>query len=72
MESGQKTILILLIVAAMLGVIVLVWNPDYRDASLAILKGEPQNSPIWRSNEAYYDAVDLEALNAREDATDAE
>lgn len=60
MEKGAKTILLLLAVSAALGLVVIAANPDYRKTLSAWLSGKPQESPIWKSNEAYYDAIDID------------
>lgn len=59
MEQGSKTLLIILGVALLLGVLVIGFNPAYRQAFLAIARGQPAESPIWKSNIAYYPDVTL-------------
>jgi len=59
MEQGAKTILTLLGVSLALGLLVIALNPDYRRAALCCFEGKPEASPIWRSNESYYDTLGL-------------
>ena len=64
MERGTKTLIILLAGAIVFGALVVAVNPDYRGTFKAWIGGSPESAPIWRSNEAYYDAVDLESSPA--------
>ncbi len=59
MEQGAKTILLLLGVSLALGLLVIAGNPDYRRAVRSCLDGKPEASPIWRSNESYYETIGL-------------
>lgn len=64
MEQGSKTLLIILGVALLLGALVIGFNPSYRLAFLAIARGQPAESPIWKSNSEYYPDVALPAAAA--------
>jgi len=59
MDKGARTVARILIVALLLGVVVLAANAKYRRTLLSVWKGEPERSPIWLSNEAYYPEVGL-------------
>ncbi len=61
MEQGSKTLLIILGVALLLGALVIGFNPSYRQAFLAISRGQPASSPIWKSNSEYYPDIALPA-----------
>lgn len=61
MEQGSKTLLTILAVALLVGALVVAFNPAYRQALLAIARGEPAESPIWKSNRDYYPDVALPA-----------
>lgn len=69
MEQGSRSLLIILCVALALGALVVGINPSYRHAMVAIWKGQPADSPIWKSNAEYYPDVALPALPAPEAAT---
>ena len=51
----------LIAVALLVGALVVAFNPAYRQALLAIARGEPAESPIWKSNRDYYPDVALPA-----------
>jgi len=59
MERGAKTLLYILIGSLVIGALVVASVPVYRRTALAIWHGEPAQSPIWRSNQAYYTEVQL-------------
>lgn len=61
MEQGAKSLLVILCVALAVGAGVIAVKPSYREAFSAIARGEPQASPIWESNKAYYPDIQLEA-----------
>ena len=61
MEQGAKSLLVILCVALVMGAGVIAVKPSYREAFTAIVKGEPEASPIWTSNAAYYPDIQLEA-----------
>lgn len=61
MERGTKTLIFLLAGALVFGALVIALNPDYRGTFRAWVRGTPDEATIWRSNEAYYDAIDLES-----------
>ena len=54
MEKLGKSIAIMLASAALIGLLVIMFDPTYRKTALCVLKGESTNSPIWQSNADYY------------------
>ena len=62
MEQGAAKIAKLLLVAILLGVSVTAFNPSYRQAFLALTRGEPQENPIWQSNLEYYPDIVLPGM----------
>ena len=73
MEQGSKTLLIILATALLMGALVVAFNSAYRQAFLALVRGQPTESPIWRSNREYYPDVALPAtLPSPEPSHDAE
>lgn len=61
MEQGAKSLLIILCVALVAGAGVIAVKPSYREAFSAIVRGRGEESPIWKSNAAYYPDIRLEA-----------
>jgi hypothetical protein len=61
MEQGSRTLMIILATALLLGALVIAFNPAYRQAFLAIVRGQPAESPLWQSNRDYYPDVTLPA-----------
>ena len=73
MEQGSKTLLIILVTALLMGALVVAFNSAYRQAFLALVRGQPAESPIWRSNREYYPDVALPVpLPSPETSHDAE
>lgn len=73
MERGAKALSIMLLLALALGALIIAVNPMYRQAAIAMWKGEPEKSPIWISNLEYYPDVTLVGRPApTEPADDAE
>jgi len=54
MEKLGKSIAIMLATAAIIGIFVILFHPDYRKTAICIINGNPTNSPIWQSNADYY------------------
>ena len=54
MEQGAAKLAKILAFALLLGIAVTAFNPAYRQAFLAIARGEPEESPLWKSNAEYY------------------
>ncbi len=54
MDKLGKTIAIMLASAALVGILIILFNPTYRKTAACILKGESTNSPIWQTNTDYY------------------
>lgn len=59
MEQGAAKLAKILAFALLLGIAVTAFNPAYRQAFLAIARGQPQESPIWKSNLDYYPDITL-------------
>ena len=68
MEKGAKALAILLILAFALGLVIILVNPDYRQAAIAQWKGEPEKSPIWISNLEFYPDVTLKTEQVSDDS----
>ena len=54
MDKLGKSIAIMLASAALVGILIILFNPTYRKTAACILKGESTNSPIWQTNADYY------------------
>jgi hypothetical protein len=59
MERGAQVLARMLLIAAILGLAMLLAHPDYRAAAAALARGRPETSPIWLSNQSYYTEVTL-------------
>ena len=59
MEQGAAKLAKILAFALLLGIAVTVFNPASRQAFLAIARGQPAESPIWKSNAEYYPDIVL-------------
>ncbi|MBU1693883.1 MAG: hypothetical protein KJ726_09520 [Verrucomicrobia bacterium] len=57
MEKGAKIMARMLLIACLLGLGVILFNPDYRQLFHLIRKGTPAEAAIWQSNLKYYPAV---------------
>ncbi len=64
MEQGAAKLAKILAFALLLGVVVTAFNPSYRQAFLAIVRGRPAESPIWKSNIEYYPDIVLPGQSA--------
>jgi hypothetical protein len=64
MEQGAAKLAKILAFALLLGVAVTAFNPAYRQAFLAIARGKPAESPIWKSNIEYYPDITLAGPSA--------
>jgi hypothetical protein len=62
MEQGAAKIAKMLAFAILLGIAITAFNPHYRQAFLAIARGQPQENPIWKSNLAYYPDIILPGM----------
>lgn len=71
MEQGSRSLLVILCVALLLGAVVVGVHPAYRKALVAIAKGQPAESPIWKANKDYYPDVSLPDAPAASPAADA-
>lgn len=69
MEQGAAKLAKILAFALLLGVAVTAFNPAYRQAFLAIARGQPEESPIWKSNAEYYPDITLTGQPAAAPAT---
>ena len=59
MEQGAAKLAKILAFALLLGIAVTAFNPAFREAFLAIARGRPAESPIWKSNAEYYPDIAL-------------
>ena len=59
MEQGAAKLAKILAFALLLGIAVTAFHPAYREAFLAIARGRPAESPIWKSNAEYYPDIVL-------------
>ncbi|HMP89647.1 MAG TPA: hypothetical protein PJ991_05575 [Kiritimatiellia bacterium] len=59
MEKGVKVLIRILAGAALLGLLVILFNRDYRETAHAMLRGNVEASPIWQSNLEYYRDVEF-------------
>jgi hypothetical protein len=59
MEQGAAKLAKILAFALLLGIAITAFNPAYRQAFLAIARGQPAESPIWKSNIEYYPDIVL-------------
>lgn len=57
MERGVKTLVRILAGALLLGAVVVALHPDFRATFQAMMRGTPDEAPIWQSNEDYYSEV---------------
>ena len=64
MEQGAAKLAKILAFALLLGIAVTAFNPAYRQAFLAIVRGTPAESPIWKSNADYYPDIALPGQTA--------
>ena len=61
MEKGGRVLAIILVLAAIAGLLVVAFVPAYRTTLLSMVRGTPEKSPIWQSNTGYYTEVGLTA-----------
>lgn len=57
MERGAQALVKMMLASLLLGLVVLFVHPDYRAAFAALRTGEPEKSPVWKTNEGYYAEV---------------
>lgn len=57
MDKGALAVARILLLSLVLGGAVILTHPGYRAAFMAVLRGKPESSPVWMSNENYYPAV---------------
>lgn len=72
MEKGAKALAYLLSGALALGLLVVLVHPDYRRTAVSLFRGEPMASPLWRSNQNYYDGVLLQSAEEDSPAEDVD
>lgn len=61
MERGAQALVKMMLASLLLGLLVLIFHPDYRAALSAIRRGEPEKSPVWQTNERYYTEISVSA-----------
>lgn len=59
MERGAQALVRIMLASLVLGLLTLLFHPDYRAALQAVWRGEPSESPVWQTNERYYSEVTL-------------
>lgn len=57
MERGAQALVKMMLASLVLGLLVLIFHPDYRQAFRALYRGQPDQSPVWQSNERYYTEI---------------
>ena len=57
MERGAQALVKIMLASLVLGLLVLFFHPDYREALRALRHGQPEQSPVWQTNEGYYREV---------------
>lgn len=57
MERGAQTLIKVILAAVLIGVLVIVFNDDYRAAFHALRAGRSAESPIWQGNRDYYPGI---------------
>ncbi len=57
MEKGAVALVRIILGAFALGLLIVVFHPDYRGTVKALWRGEVEQSPIWESNRDYYREV---------------
>ena len=57
MERGAQALVKMMLASLLLGLVVLFVHPDYRAAFAALRRGEPEQSPVWKTNERYYSEI---------------
>lgn len=60
MERGVKMLVRILATAGLLGLAVILFNPDFRGTVVSMFRGQVEQSPIWQSNADYYTEVMFE------------
>jgi hypothetical protein len=60
MDRGVKLLRRIIVAALLLGALVIVVHPDYRDTFRALWAGDIEHSAIWESNREYYREVAYE------------
>ena len=53
-------------VALLMGLLVILFHPDYRDTAKAMWWGDVEASAIWQSNREYYREVGYETVPLHE------
>ena len=66
MERGVKVLVRILAAAGLLGLLVILFNPDYRQTVVALWRGQAEDAPIWQSNVDYYREVTFEEAGKHE------
>lgn len=61
MERGAQALVKMMLASLLLGLLVLFFHPDYRGAFAALRRHQPEQSPVWQSNERYYTEIKVTA-----------
>jgi hypothetical protein len=57
MDRLAKSIVYMLLGAFILGIVVILANPLYRQTAVEFWRGSTTNTPIWHANEDYYPEI---------------
>lgn len=60
MDNGARAFVLMMVVSLLLGAVVVLAVPTYRNTMRALAAGMAEKSPIWKSNSEYYEAVTLD------------
>lgn len=60
MDKGSSAFLYMIIFSLLLGAAVVFFHPQYNGTMRALGSGEPEKSPIWKSNQGFYKDVFFE------------
>ena len=55
---SRKRLLLVVLATLGLGFAVIALNPDYRDTLRGLLRNRPGETPIWRTNERFYEGIE--------------
>lgn len=55
---SRRKLLLLVLATAVTGLLVIALNPDYRASLRGLLRNRPADTPIWKTNEHFYPAIE--------------
>lgn len=56
-DKGALMVARILVAGVIMGLLVILFYPAYRQTAQAIFRGRLESSPIWLSNERYYPTI---------------